>query len=153
MRDFAAMCCLLALTGCGGTAPAPKAETKNETTKPIEAFRRFPKENLVRVRVVEAHLMGKAFLPAGSVAEYKKGKTEYSMFVTEFATPTDAAIALLDYKKSMTDSKLVPAFGGYFGKDGDRPAFVFTKGKSMAGIVGLSEKAVDLPARQLASAL
>lgn len=155
MRSLIVVCCLAALAGCGGgsNSPAAKQEAPKEPEKPLEAFRRFPKENLVQVRVVEAHLMGKPFLPAGSLAEYRKGKNEYSMFVTEFDNPTDAAIALLDYKKSMTDSKLVPAFGGYFGQDGDRPAFVFTKGKWLAGIAGLNEKQVDLPARQLASAI
>ena len=153
MRYLLATCCLLVLTGCGGTAPAPKAEATKAPAKPVEAFGRFPKENLVRVRVVEAHLMGKPFLTSGSVAEYRKGKTEYSMFVTDLDNPNDAAIALLDYKRTLTDSRLVPAFGGYFGKDDGKPAFVFSKGKRLAGIVGLSEKEADLPARQLASAL
>lgn len=155
MRSLLVVLCIAALTGCsGGSGKAPaKSEVKKDADKPIEVFRRFPKENLVSVRVVEAHLMGKPFLPAGSLAEYRKGKLEYSMFVAEFDTPNDAAIALLDYKKAMSEAKLVPAFGGYFGNDGDRPAFVFTKGKWIAGIAGLGEKAVDLPARQLASAL
>jgi hypothetical protein len=158
MRGVIVMYCLAALAGCGGSgsAPANKAEQPVATKapeKPIEPFRRFPKENLVQVRVVEAHLMGKPFLPAGSVAEYRRGANKYSMFVAEFDSPAEAAIALLDYKNTMTEAKLVPAFGGYFGKDGDQPAFVFTKGRWIAGVTGLGEKQADLPARQLASAL
>ena len=155
MRQVILVCCLATLAACGGggSAPAKTEQPAKIAAKPLEPFRRFPKENLVQVRVVEAHLMGKAFLPAGSVAEYRRGKTAYSLFVAECDSPTAAAIALLDYKKAMSESKLVPAFGGYFGKEGDLPTFVFTRGKWIAGVSGLGEKQADLPARQLAAAL
>lgn len=154
MRFVSLFCFALLTISCGGgNSPAPAAKTEvappAAAAEKIEPFGRFPKEGLVKVTVVEAHLMGKPFLHAGSLATYAK----HEAFVTEFASPTDAAIALLDYKKTMTDAKLVPAFGGYFGKDGERPVFVFTKGKWLAGIAGLGEKAVDLPARKLAAAL
>lgn len=148
--------CLAFLSGCaGGGSPKEKAEapTPAVVTRPVEIFSRFPTADRVKVRVEEPHLLNKPFLPAGSLAEYQKGKTKWMLFVADTASPTEAAILLSDFRKALRDPKLVPAFGGYFGKDGDRPVFVFTKGNRIAGIAGLSEKQVDLPARQFAAVL
>lgn len=121
--------------------------------KPADESRRFPKENLVQTKVMDEHVMGKPFLPGGTVAHYKKGRTEFDLFVSKLKAPADAAIALLDWKKTMTDAKLVASFGGYFGKDASKPVFVFTKGSWIAGVVGLSEKEADLHGRLLAGRL
>jgi hypothetical protein len=75
------------------------------------------------------------------------------MFVARLANPTDAAIKLLDWKRAMSDAKLVPSFGGYFGTDGSTPVFVFSKGEWLAGIRGLDEKGADAQARLLAAQL
>ena len=133
-------------TGEGSSAPRPQSEASRES-------RRFPSAGLVETKVVEREAGGKPFMPGGTLAKYRKGKTEYEMFVARAASPTHAAIALSDWRKSMTDAKLVAAFGGYFGKDGGVPAFVFTKGQWIAGVKGLSEKDADVPARTLASRL
>ena len=103
--------------------------------------------------MVDKELMGKPFMPGGTLARYKKGKKEYEMFVTKLATATDAAILLPDWRKALTDSKLVPSFGGYFGQDAGRPVFVFSKGAWIAGIAGLPEKEADAEARILAARL
>ena len=97
--------------------------------------------------------MGKAFMPGGTVADYKKGAMEYQMFVARTPSPTDAAILLLDWKNALAGAKLVPSFGGYFGTDGGKPVFVFPKGSWIAGIVGLPEKQADAQARLLAAQL
>jgi hypothetical protein len=73
------------------------------------------------------------------------------MFLAKLNTPTDAAILLLDWSQALTDSKLVPSFGGYSGKDGERPVFVFAKGAWIAGIAGLPQNQADAEARVLAS--
>lgn len=146
---------ILLLTACGSqpkpaaTEPAPKAETP----KPPDESARFPTPNLVDTKVVNKELMGKSFMPGGTLAHYKKGKKQYEMFVTKLATATDAAILLPDWRKALTDSKLVPSFGGYFGTDAGRPVFVFSKGAWIAGIAGLSEKEADAEARTLAARL
>ena len=88
---------------------------------------RFSSANLVETKVVDKELMGKPFMPGGTLARYKKGKKEYEMFVAKLPTATDAAILLPDWRKALTDSKLVPSFGGYFGLDAGRPVFVFSK--------------------------
>ncbi|HLJ13920.1 MAG TPA: hypothetical protein VKV15_05440 [Bryobacteraceae bacterium] len=97
--------------------------------------------------------MAKPFMPGGTIARYKKGKTEYEMFVAKLPSATDAAILLPDWNKALTGSKLVPSFGGYFGDDGGRPVFVFAKGAWIAGIAGLPEKQADAQARILAAEL
>lgn len=97
--------------------------------------------------------MGKPFMPGGTLAQYKKGKKEYQMFVAKFRTSADAAFALPDWHKVLTSPKMEPMFGGYFGTDAGQPVFVFSKGVWMAGIVGLPEKEADLNARTLAAYL
>jgi hypothetical protein len=100
--------------------------------------------------VVNDHLLGKAFMPGGTLAHYKKGKLDYEMFLAKLATPTDAAILLPDWRKALADVKPVPSFGGLFGSDGGRPVFVFTKGAWMLGIAGLNEQDADQQGRVLA---
>ncbi|HLK22986.1 MAG TPA: hypothetical protein VKT81_28780 [Bryobacteraceae bacterium] len=152
---FLSLTAVLWLSSCGSqpkpvaSEPAPKAETP----KPPDESARFPTTNLVDTKVVDKELMGKSFMPGGTLAHYKKGKKEYEMFVTKLATATDAAILLPDWRKALADAKLVPSFGGYFGMDAGRPVFVFSKGAWIAGIAGLSEKDADAEARILAARL
>jgi len=87
-------------------------------------------------------------MPGGTLAHYKRGSVEYDMFVAR--TP-DAALLLPDWSQSLTGSKLVPSFGGYFGEDAGRPVFVFSKGSWIAGVAGLPEKEADAEARLLAA--
>lgn len=140
---------------CGSQPKPPAAEApqKAETPKPVDESRRFPQASLVDTRLVDTQLMGKSFMPGGTFASYRKGKAEYQMFIAKAPSPTDAAIALLDWKKALAGAKLIPSFGGYYGKDQDRPVFVFTKGAWIAGVAGLPEKEADLQARALAAHL
>src|ERR1051326_768223 len=113
-----AIAALLVSCGSESKAPAPApAAQKAEAPKPSDESQRFPKANLVATKVVDKELEGKTFMPGGTVAHYKKGKTEYEMFVARFPAPQDAAIVLPDWKKALADSKLIPSFGGYFGQD------------------------------------
>jgi hypothetical protein len=140
------------LTSCGSESKPPVTETPKKAAAPkiFDEYRRFPKTNLLDTKVVPAQLMGKPFMPGGTLARYKKGKTEYEMFLAELPTAEDAALLLLDWKKLLTDGELVPSFGGYFGRDAGRPVFVFPKGKWIAGVAGLPQKEADLQARTLA---
>ena len=144
------------LAGCG-SEPKPAAEPpvaqKTEPARPRDESNRFPKSDLADTKVVNDHLMGKAFMPGGTVVHYKKGKLEYDMFATKLPSATDAAILLPDWRKALTGSKLVPSFGGYYGSDAGHPVFVFTKNAWVAGVVGLPEKDADRQARVLAAAL
>jgi len=143
------------LASCGSEPkPVPPESSKIvEAPKPADESRRFSKTNLVETKVVDKELMGKLFMPGGTLAHYKKGKVEYEMFVTRLPNATDAALLLPDWRKALTDAKLIPSFGGYFGQDAGRPVFVFAKGVWIAGVAGLPEKAADLEARTLAAEL
>jgi hypothetical protein len=143
------------LVSCGsGPTPEPSVSLKKaDAPKPADESRRFPQANLVETKVVDKELLGKPFMPGGTLAHYKKGKTEYEMFVARLPTALDAAILLPDWSKTLAGAKLVPSFGGYFGQDAGRPVFVFAKGVWIAGIVGLPEKEMDPLARTLAGQL
>ena len=155
MRLFLGLAVAIFLAGCG---PEPKpaateAPKKAEAPKIRDEYQRFPKANLIDTKVVQKELMGKPFMPGGTLASYKKGKTEYEMFLAQTPSAEDAAILLLDWKKALTDAKLVPSFGGYFGTDAGRPFFVFPIGPWIAGVAGLPEKEADLQARALAAGI
>ncbi len=139
-------------TACGpdSNPAAPPVAEKVVKAKPADDSRLFPKANLVETKVVDDQILGKAFMPGGTVAHYKKGAVEYDMFV---AKSSDAPMLLPDWSKALTDAKLVPSFGGFYGKDGGRPVFVFAKGSWIAGVVGLPEKDADPEARVLAARL
>jgi hypothetical protein len=134
-------------------APKTEAPKQAEIAKPADESRRFSKVHLVDTIVVEKQLLGKPFMPGGTLAQYKKGHTEFDMFVAKTASPTEAALVLPDWKKSLTDAKYIASFGGYYGHDAGRPVFVFAKGPWIAGIAGLPEKEADAEARKLAKAL
>ncbi len=156
MRFVAAVFGIILLASCGSApAPAPAATAKKAEPppKPLDETQRFPKDNRTQTRVVDEKLMGKPFMPGGTLADYKKGATEYQMFIAKTPGPTDAAILLLDWKNALTGAKLVPSFGGYSGTDAGKPVFVFSKGAWIAGIAGLPEKQADAQARLLAAQL
>jgi len=148
--------CLLALCGLLiSCAPEPKKEAPPVAATPVVAdeSRRFPLANQVATKVVQTQLMAKPFMPGGTVANYKQGTKEWSLFLAKFPNATDAAIVLPDWRKALADSKLEPSFGGYFGQDGGVPVFVFAKGAWIAGVKGLPEKDADAQARLLAAKL
>mgnify|MGYP003455627322 CR=1 FL=1 len=147
---------LLFVAGCGSstTAPAPEAKSA-EAPKParkiLDETQKFPSQNRGAVTVVEPNVEGKPYLPAGNVAQYGTGKSAFKAFVIQTDSPTAAAILLNDVRKNLTDAKLVPSFGGYFGTDSGIPYFVFPKGKWLAGVVGLPQDKADAFARQFAA--
>jgi len=154
MRTLLAVA-VFALAACSSEprAAAPVPAKKSEAPKPADETRRFPKANFVDSKVVDRELMGKAFMPGGTLASYKKGASEFELFLAKAPSANDAAIALSDWQKALSGAKLVPSFGGYFGQDGGRPVFVFSKGSWIAGVAGLSEKEADAVARTFAGLL
>ena len=143
------------LISCGSEPKpsAPEPAKPAAASKPTDESRRFPLLNRLDTQVVENQLLGKPFMPGGTLAHYKRGKIEYSMFVAKLPNPQDAAFLLLDWNKALSGAKLIPSFGGYFGEDAGRPVFVFAKGAWIAGVAGLPEKDADMAARTLAAHL
>ncbi len=147
--------CAALLISCGAEPqPAPSGPAASKAApKPGDESRRLPLADRVDAQVVDNHLLGKSFMPGGTLAHYRKGKIEYSMFIAKLPNPQDAAFLLLDWNKAMNGAKIEPSFGGYFGQDAGHPVFVFAKGAWIAGVAGLQEKDADLAARTLAAHL
>ena len=101
--------------------------------------------------LIADHMNGKKYLPGGTVGHYKN----YGLFLLNCGTGAEAVSRLLDYKNELADAKLVPSFGGYFGKDvsanGGKLVFVFTKGTWLAGVNGLPQAEADAAARPFAA--
>ena len=144
---------LVFLSSCDSKPEPKKVVEAPVKPKPADESRRFPKANLTGTIVVDDHLLGKPFMPGGTLAKYKRGQTEYDMFLAKTASANDAALLLPDWRTVLTDAKLIPSFGGYYGLDAGRPVFVFAKGPWIVGVAGLPEKDADAEARKLASVL
>jgi len=145
------------LTACGPDSTPPAAPQKAAAPAPPPApaneSRHLPKAGLVESHVVDRELLGKSFMPGGTLGHYKIGGKEFDMFIARMPTAQDAAFLLPDWNKALANATLVPSFGGYFGDDGGRPVFVFPKGVWIAGVAGLPQKDADLQARALAGML
>lgn len=138
-----------------GPEPKPAAEPvkKAEAPRPADETRHFPMTDFVDSKVIDKELMGKPFMPGGTVGHYKKGKKEWDLFLAKMPSAAVAATTLPDWRTALKDSKLVASYGGYFGDDNGRPVFVFSKGAWIAGVAGLSEKDADAVARPFAAKL
>ena len=141
----------LFLTSCS-PEPAP-APPKKAVAKPADATRYFSATDRVEVKVVDDHLLGHGFLPGGNIAHYRKGKQEFDVILIKAAGPEAAALLLYTYKQKLTDPKVIAIFGGFAGKDGERPAFLFAKGPWLCGVLGLPEADADLIASDQAARL
>ena len=127
----------LLLTACGSK------------TKPANETRELPAHDRVSVRTVSDHMLGKPFLPGGMIGHYKKGATEYDMFVVQFPTATDMSIALANLEANIKGARLVRSLGGYFGADAGRTIFVFPMDRWLGGVLGLPPPEAEQAAREL----
>ena len=144
----------LLLTGCASVpTPAGTPPTVKRAAPPSDETHHFPAANLVKAQVIGDHLLGHNFLPGGNIARYKMGKREFDLILIKTKSPIAAAVLLLDFKNYLEGPKVIAHFGGYFGKDGGRPAFVFAKNEWFCGVIGLPEGDADARAREFASRL
>ncbi len=149
---------LTAATFASCSTPAPPETAKSEAAPkpPKDETALFPLEGQTGTHVVADHLLGKPFLPGGTIADYKladymlKGAT-YQLFAIRMPSGDQAAFLLLDFKKNLTDPKYLPHMGGYFGMDGAQPLYVFAKRDVVAGVVGLDQQRADAVARVFAA--
>lgn len=155
MRSETSAFLALALLGAGcgspGKPPAVEASRKAAAVKPFDESHRFPRQDQLRMELLDEKMLGKEFLPGGNLATYEKGKLRYQMFLVKSSGPEAAALLLFEYKGRLEKPKLIPHFGGYFGIDGGKPAFIFPKKSYLAGILGLPEPDADRLARSFAA--
>ena len=90
---------------------------------------------------------------SAALAHYRKGKREFDVILIKSSGPEAAALLLYSYKQKLTDPKVVAIFGGFSGKDGERPAFLFAKGPWLCGVLDLPDAEADPVARDLAARL
>jgi len=138
------------------SACSPEAKPvieKKAAPKPVDATRYFSSTDRVEVKIVDDHLLGHDFLPGGNIAHYRKGKREFDVILIKSSGPEAAALLLYSYKQKLTDPKVVAIFGGFSGKDGERPAFLFAKGPWLCGVLDLPDAEADPVARDLAARL
>jgi hypothetical protein len=141
------------LSGC---APKPWQGSKNSSATggtATDSTALLPKEDVVALKVVKNELLDKSFMPGGTLARYHRGKVAYEIFLSELATPTDAAIVLAHWDEALKNPKVVKSLDAYYGIDAGQPIYVFARGPWVAGITGLSEKEADQQARMLAARL
>ena len=139
---------MVLLAGCSPAPEPPKPAAKH--VAPVDESRKMPLENRVSAGIVDDHMLGRQWLPGGTLGHYKKGAKEWDLILVKAASPTTAAGWLLDFKRELDGSKVVPSFGGFYGTDKGRPAFVFTKGGWFAAVTGLTEAEADVVARPFA---
>ena len=144
---------LALLSGCSNPPAQSKAVEPQQAVAPQDQSRHFPMTGQINMEIVPEHLLGKDFMPGGNLAEYRVGKSEYRQFLGKMPDAQTAAFLLLDWKKTLKDAQYIANMGGYYGMDGDRPVYVFTKGVWVAGIVGLPQAKADVVARQFAARL
>ena len=145
----------LLLAGCGSepkpaAAPAP---VKKAVIKPLDERHRFPRDNQVKTEVADEHALGKDYLPGGNIAHYQKGKQSWDLLLIRASDASASALLLLDYKKKLDGAEVLPSFGGFYGKDGDKPTFIFAKNAWLCGVIGLPKAEADAVAREFAARL
>ncbi len=153
MRFTPWMAWLGLLAACGAPVRETPSKKPAPAVKPADESRRFPIKNRVRIELLENQLLGRAFLPGGNLAEYRLGGRTYQQFLVRAGTADQAALLMFDFQKTLKDARFLAHMGGYFGRDGEAPVYVFAKGVFFAGFVGLEEKQADLLAREFAARL
>lgn len=141
------------LTGCGEEpkpAAKPVTQAPPPAPKPTDESRRFPLKDRTGTMVVQDKVLGHDFLPGGNVATYERAGKSYKLFLIKLPNSTQAGILLLDFKTRLTNPKFIASFGGYFGDDGGKPVFVFSKNEWLMGVQGLDQQAADAVAREFA---
>ncbi|MDQ6664560.1 MAG: hypothetical protein M3Z23_09220, partial [Acidobacteriota bacterium] len=122
MLGIALLPFVLCFAGCGGSPSKPSTTEKAEVKPPADESALFPFTGLIDSRVAPDRLLGKSFLPGGTIADYKAG---YQLFAIRMESAQKASFVLLDFKKDLTNPKYLAHMGGFFGLDRDKPLYVF----------------------------
>lgn len=150
MRWAAALMALM-LCGCAPETPAVKTEAPVAPVKDDTML--LPALHRVSAAVVPNHILGKAFLPGGTLGNYESKGTQYQLFIVRAENNQKAAFLLVDMRKALANPEYIAYMGGYFGSDAGAPVYTFAKLQYLAGVVGLPKDQADPIARTLASRL
>lgn len=146
---------LLFAPACG--SPEQESAAVKKASAPAEQIRDqthwFRKEGLVEAKVVDNNLGGKDFMPGGNLAVYEKDGKQYQVFFTLRRNADLALFLSMEYRDILDGQEFVPAYGGFFGMDGDIPTLVFQKQKYVVAITGLELEDADQAARMIAGYL
>ncbi len=113
----------------------------------------LPAEGRVGSMVVANHILDQPKMPGGTLGQYEADGKRYQLFIVDTDTNQQSAFLLLDMKGALQDPEYISYMGGYFGSDGKRPIYAFSKQHYLAGVVGLSKGEADPIARVLAARL
>jgi hypothetical protein len=143
------------LAGCSSPPPVTVTLVAKHAA-PTDESRKMPVANRTSSEVIADHMFEREWLPGGTIGHYKKGAKQWDLILVKCGSPATAAEWLLDYKKELDGSKLVPSFGGFFGTETlgqakGQPVFIFTKGDWLAAVAGLPQSDADLIARDFAA--
>jgi hypothetical protein len=144
----------MALVGCG---PSPeKAAKQDAPSAPVpvkDHTSMMPMAARIDTTVVPDHILGQSKLPGGTLGDYQTHGKKYQLFIIDLPDNQASAFLLLDAKSALRNPEYISYMGGYFGSDGTRPIYVFSKLHYLAGVAGLSRDDADPIARVLAARL
>jgi hypothetical protein len=153
MRILVCAIALLTSIGCGSSPEAAPKTDAPPAPRIRDNSSMLPINNRTGTHVVQDHILDIAKLPGGTIGDYKAGGKEFQLFIVDCADNQAAAFLLLDAKAALQNPEYISYMGGYFGTDGKRPLFVFSKLHYLAGVAGLPKDEADPIARVLASKL
>lgn len=111
----------------------------------------LPKANLIGTKAVPSHLLDPSLAAGGALGNYKDRKGTFQLMLVRLASNDKAAFLLLDVKKLMTEDHYLAHMGGFAGKKGGQPFYVFAKGPFLAVVQGKPEAEADVLARVFAA--
>ena len=149
MRVLIAGMTILLIACSSAPSPPKTAESHPPPPPPRDESAQLPLRGRLDSRVIADKLLGKPYLPGGTLADYQG----YQLFLARTDSAQQAAFLLLDFKKDLADAKYLAHMGGYFGMDGGKPIYVFAKGPLLAGVIGLPREEADRIAREFAARL
>jgi hypothetical protein len=139
------------MAGCSPPAAEVKSNPPAQVVQPAKDYSsKLVEENLVRSGVTAGRVADLPFLPKGTFGEYQRGKLSWKVYLIDTASPNEAANLLFDWKKTMTDPKVVAHMGGYFGLARQEKTFLFAKNRWLVALVGLDEELADQEGRKVA---
>jgi hypothetical protein len=155
MRILLCAVSLMTLLACGASTDKGKQDALPVVALPPvkDHTTMMPAEGRIATTIVPDHILGQSKLPGGTLGDYDAHGKKYQLFIIDVADNQTSAFLLLDAKNALRDPEYISYMGGYFGSDGNRPVYVFSRLHYLAGVAGLPKDEADPIARVLAARL